>query len=54
MLPRRGSICGRLTQDFPLGCLQGGQAALPTGDETEGEEEEVGGGDEAMDGGEEV
>ena len=24
MLPRRGSICGRLTQDLPLGCLQGG------------------------------
>ena len=25
MLPRRGSICGRLTQDLPLGCLQGGR-----------------------------
>jgi hypothetical protein len=23
MLPRRGSICGRLTRDFPMGCLQG-------------------------------
>ena len=24
MLPPGGSICGRLTYDFPLGCLQGG------------------------------
>jgi len=27
MLPRRGSICGRLTYDLPLGCLQGGACA---------------------------
>ena len=24
MLPPEGSICGRLTRDLPLGCLQGG------------------------------
>ena len=24
MLPPEGSICGRLTYDLPLGCLQGG------------------------------
>ena len=35
---------------MPLGCLQGGEAALPAGDDTEDEEEEGGGGDEAMDG----
>ena len=26
MLPPGGSICGRLTEDLPLGCLQGGSA----------------------------
>ena len=25
MLPPGGSICGRLTQDLPLGCFQGGE-----------------------------
>ena len=25
MLPPGGSICGRLTEDLPLGCLQGGR-----------------------------
>ena len=26
MLPPGGSVCGRLTSDLPLGCLQGGLA----------------------------
>ena len=28
MLPPGGSICGRLTQDLPMGCLQGGSSLI--------------------------